>query len=61
MYNICDMPEVKRIGQFKFYFYSNEPTRPHIHIKHSSGIETTVWLDDLISAWNEFFGVNDDK
>lgn len=42
------MPTIKTIGQFKFYFYSNEPDRAHVHVKHKQlGVETLVWLDDL--------------
>lgn len=38
------MPTILTIKQFRFYFYSNEASRPHIHVAHSSGIEVVVWL-----------------
>lgn len=41
------MPTVLIKGQFRFYFYSSEPSRPHIHVKHSTGKEVLIWLDTL--------------
>jgi hypothetical protein len=40
------MPVVKIINNIKFYFYSNEGVRPHIHVKLAE-FEVQVWLDDL--------------
>ena len=47
MYIIC-MPTIKNLGPFKFYFWSNEPKRAHVHVKHTGlDIETLIWLDTL--------------
>jgi hypothetical protein len=40
------MPTVLIIYGVKFYFYSNEGSRPHIHVKYAE-YELQVWLDDL--------------
>lgn len=44
MYNM-HMPVLLRILQFSFYFYSKEGPKPHIHVRHSSGVEVIIWLD----------------
>lgn len=41
------MPTVIHVKAFKLYFYSNERLRCHVHVRHKSGIEASVWLDDL--------------
>lgn len=47
MHNMC-MPTIKTIGQFKFYFWSKEPDRAHVHVRHIGlGIEVLIWLDNL--------------
>jgi len=77
------MPIILRVKAFKLYFYSHEGPRCHVHIKHSSGVETVVWMDNftvkkssgeeridhaciklaikyqdlILSAWDEYFGV----
>ena len=48
VYNVC-MPRIKTIKEFKFYFYSKEGPKPHVHVKHSSGVEVCYWLDDKIT------------
>jgi hypothetical protein len=40
------MPEFLRIGAIKFFIYSNEESRPHIHVKVRE-FEAKVWLDNL--------------
>lgn len=47
MHTIVCMPEVKRIGAFKIYFYSKEGNKPHVHVRHNSGVEVVIWLNDL--------------
>lgn len=37
-------PTVFREGGFRFYFFSREETRPHVHVHHADG-EAKVWLD----------------
>ena len=41
------MPLVLRVKAFKLYFYSKEGPRCHVHVKHISGTEVVVWLDDF--------------
>jgi hypothetical protein len=39
------MPTVLRIGAFRFYFYSHEPTEPpHIHVDRGEAT-IKIWLD----------------
>lgn len=40
------MPIVMTINNIKFYFYSKEGLRPHVHVKLAE-FEVQVWLDDL--------------
>jgi len=40
------MPVVLVINNIKFFFFSNEGLRPHVHIKLAE-FEIQVWLDDL--------------
>jgi hypothetical protein len=37
-------PTVLRIGGFRFYFFSREETRAHVHVQHGEG-EAKFWLD----------------
>lgn len=41
------MPTILKIKNIRFYFYSKEGKRAHIHAKTSNGIEVQIWLDDL--------------
>lgn len=44
------MPTVMRIANLRFYFYSKEEGRPHIHVGNASGTkvpEMKIWLDTL--------------
>ena len=40
------MPTIMVINGIRFYFFSNEGPRPHIHVKLAE-FEMAVWLDDL--------------
>ena len=40
------MPTIMTYKGMRFYFYSKEGTRPHIHIKLAE-YETQIWLDNL--------------
>lgn len=52
------MPTVLRVAKLRFYFFSNEGPRPHIHVGMSSGgkvPEMKIWLDTLeVSRLNGF-------
>jgi len=37
-------PTVLRDAGFRFYFFSREESRPHIHVQHQSG-EAKFWID----------------
>lgn len=40
-------PTVLRAGGFRFYFFSREETRMHIHVYHQEG-EAKFWLEPEI-------------
>jgi hypothetical protein len=40
-------PTVFRSGGFRFYFFSREELRPHVHVHHAEG-EAKVWLEPEI-------------
>ncbi len=40
-------PTVFREKGYRFYFFSREETRPHVHVQHSTG-EAKYWLDPRI-------------
>lgn len=42
------MPTVFRHGEFRFYFFSREETRKHIHVSSSNG-EAKIWLEPEIA------------
>lgn len=37
-------PTVFRVGRFRFFFYSREEERPHVHVATSDGI-AKFWLE----------------
>jgi hypothetical protein len=39
-------PTVLRCGGFRFYFFSREETRMHVHVHHADG-EAKFWLNPL--------------
>lgn len=45
IYNIY-MPTIMKIHNFRFFFYSNESNRKHIHVKNGE-FEVIVWLDNF--------------
>jgi hypothetical protein len=79
------MPNVLRVGPYRFYFYSHEPDEPpHVHVDRDD-LSAKFWLEtvqlarnlgfrahelraiqsiveqrrqELLEAWNEFFGIN---
>lgn len=43
----CDetmSPTVLHVGGYRFYFFSREEPRPHVHVQHATG-EAKFWLD----------------
>jgi hypothetical protein len=40
-------PTVLRIEGYRFYFFSREETRMHVHVQHADG-EAKFWLEPLI-------------
>ena len=40
-------PTVFRARGYRFYFFSREEERPHVHVHHASG-EAKFWLDPAI-------------
>jgi hypothetical protein len=41
------MPTVLRLKGFRFFFFSREELRMHIHVQHQNG-EAKFWLDPQI-------------
>jgi hypothetical protein len=41
-------PTVFKVGPYRFYFFSREEERVHIHV-HSSDGEAKFWIDPIIS------------
>ena len=42
-------PTVFREGGYRFYFFSREELRPHVHVHHADG-EAKVWLDPSVEV-----------
>jgi hypothetical protein len=40
-------PTVFREGPYRFYFFSREERRMHVHVEHADG-EAKVWLDPAL-------------
>ena len=40
-------PTVFRVRGYRFYFFSREESRPHVHVHHAAG-EAKVWLDPAV-------------
>ena len=43
------MPTVFRHDEFRFYFFSREETRRHIHVSSPNG-EAKIWIEPEISV-----------
>ena len=48
------MPTVMLIYGFRFFFYSREETRMHIHVEFENK-ELKIWLDNFELAYNHGF------
>lgn len=46
-------PTVFRKGGFRFYFFSREETRMHVHVHHAEG-EAKFWLDPEIELAHNY-------
>ena len=42
-------PTVFRVKGYRFYFFSREENRPHVHVQHNTG-EAKLWLDPTIEV-----------
>ncbi len=42
-------PTVLRIRGYRFYFFSREEPRPHVHVQHAEG-EAKFWLDPAVEV-----------
>lgn len=40
-------PTVLRVKGFRFYFFSREETRPHVHVQHAEG-EAKFWIEPAV-------------
>ena len=48
------MPTIMIIYGFRFFFYSNEESRMHVHVEHQDR-EAKIWLDTFEVAYNHGF------
>ena len=46
-------PTVLRIGGFRFYFFSREEARPHVHVQRAEG-EVKFWLEPAVELANNY-------
>jgi hypothetical protein len=42
-------PTVLRIRGYRFYFFSREEPRPHVHVQHAEG-EAKFWLEPTVEV-----------
>jgi Domain of unknown function (DUF4160) len=42
-------PTVLRVGGFRFYFFSREEPRMHVHVHHADG-EAKFWLEPRVEV-----------
>lgn len=48
------MPTIMFTHGFRFFFYSNEETRMHVHVEYQN-LETKIWLDTFEFAYDGGF------
>jgi hypothetical protein len=46
-------PTVLRVSGYRFFFFSREETRPHVHVQHATG-EAKFWLEPTIELAQNF-------
>lgn len=50
-------PTVLRVRGYRFFFFSREESRPHVHVQHATG-EAKIWLKPrVVLAHN--YGLSD--
>jgi len=42
-------PTVLRVRGYRFFFFSREETRPHVHVQHATG-EAKFWLEPTVEV-----------
>ena len=42
-------PTILRVRGYRFYFFSREEARPHVHVQHATG-EAKFWLDPTVEV-----------
>jgi Domain of unknown function (DUF4160) len=52
------MPTVMKLYGIRFYFYSREESRMHVHVE-KSGMHAKIWLDDFEVAANKGFKIQE--
>lgn len=46
-YPVCVSPTVLRVKGFRFYFFSREELRAHVHVQHAEG-EAKFWIEPAV-------------
>ena len=46
-------PTILRIRGFRFYFFSREEPKPHVHVQHASG-EAKFWLEPEVEVAHNY-------
>ena len=46
-------PTVLRVRGFRFYFFSREERRAHVHVQHAEG-EAKFWIDPVVELAANF-------
>jgi hypothetical protein len=41
-------PTIFRVGGYRFYFFSREESRAHVHVQHADG-EAKFWIEPLVA------------
>jgi hypothetical protein len=46
-------PTVLRVRGYRFYFFSREEPRPHVHVQHARG-EAKFWLEPRVELATDY-------
>lgn len=46
-------PTILRVKGFRFYFFSREERRQHVHVQHADG-EAKFWIDPVVELAGNF-------
>jgi hypothetical protein len=46
-------PTILRVRGFRFYFFSREERRPHVHVQHADG-EAKFWIEPVVELAANF-------